>query len=246
MNHINQHLSNNKWITSEVRLDLRHFQKYFQAERLSYLSRIFLSVTKLNPAKSCLPKKRKGVNALTSKPCENDGDVDGEIFTHIGMRNGLMEAHTSFSLFSRFSFSCGAFGVNFRIFWGFKEEYYTQRNRCQLTRCRVDQHSSRVRSLIAGVLFERESCWKNIFRIFSRTCLEFSSLWSFLSLKSLYQDFVQRISQEDLHRNWKTTKHLIASNLRLSAKQIQDKSKLEKYFFIYILGIQNHYRVYSF
>lgn len=38
------------------------------------------------------------------------------------------------------------------------EEYYTQRNRCQLTRWRVDQHSSNVRSFIDGVLFERLSC----------------------------------------------------------------------------------------
>lgn len=38
------------------------------------------------------------------------------------------------------------------------EEYYTQRKRCQLTRCRVDQHSSKVRSLMAAALFERDNC----------------------------------------------------------------------------------------
>ena len=37
------------------------------------------------------------------------------------------------------------------------EEYYTQRKRCQLTRCSVDQHSSSVLSLIAE--FERD--WSN-------------------------------------------------------------------------------------
>lgn len=44
--------------------------------------------------------------------------------------------------------------------WGGKvEDYYTQRNRCQLTRWRVDQHSSRVRSLIAAAaLFAWGSC----------------------------------------------------------------------------------------
>lgn len=40
------------------------------------------------------------------------------------------------------------------------KDYYTQRNRCQLTRCRVDQHSSSVRSLMAfGVLLERDNCY---------------------------------------------------------------------------------------
>lgn len=38
------------------------------------------------------------------------------------------------------------------------EEYYTQRKRCQLTRCRVDQHSSKVRSLMAAALFDRDNC----------------------------------------------------------------------------------------
>lgn len=40
-----------------------------------------------------------------------------------------------------------------RFIFDFKsrvEEYYTQRKRCQLTRWRVDQHSSSVRSLIAA------------------------------------------------------------------------------------------------
>lgn len=41
----------------------------------------------------------------------------------------------------------------------FAEEYYTQRKRCQLTRCRVDQHSSKVRSLIAAALFDRDNCF---------------------------------------------------------------------------------------
>lgn len=40
------------------------------------------------------------------------------------------------------------------------EEYYTQRKRCQLTRWRVDQHSSSVRSLIAAAdaLFGLDNC----------------------------------------------------------------------------------------
>lgn len=40
------------------------------------------------------------------------------------------------------------------------EEYYTQRKRCQLTRWRVDQHSSSVRSLIdaAAALFAFVNC----------------------------------------------------------------------------------------
>lgn len=120
------------------------------------------------------------------------------------MRNGLMEAHTSFSLFSRFSSLCGAFGVNIRIFWGFKEEYYTQRNRCQLTRCRVDQHSSSVRSLIAGVLFERESCcgnyWKKGFQDISINVLDFLAFGHFFALETVRRQFSKSFTIEERHR----------------------------------------------
>lgn len=53
--------------------------------------------------------------------------------------------------------------IFFFSFFDFKnrvEEYYTQRKRCQLTRWRVDQHSSSVRSLIAAAaaLFGLDNC----------------------------------------------------------------------------------------
>lgn len=80
----------------------------------------------------------------------------------VGKFFNITHVHSHHIHMSRISF------LTFLNFFGkffFEEEYNTHRNRCQLTRCRVDQHSSRVLSLIAGGfdgLFDRDNCWKII------------------------------------------------------------------------------------
>lgn len=97
------------------------------------------TTTILNSNKNCTNGKR---NLLIWKIVQIKMQKSEKEKTEDARKN--VKSKTKNTSIIRFIFVC-VFFFKSRV-----EEYYTQRKRCQLTRWRVDQHSSSVRSLIAA------------------------------------------------------------------------------------------------